>query len=307
MKRKYSVGCFLLPIVLLVSSPALMSAVDEIDLKVPPEDENVQKVMATLDETLKENRDLRGEVEKNIQEVENVKAQNTLLANQIRELQAQIEALKKESGAKDAELRKREEDLKNQLDLLEKERQASDRVKVEAGEQVKAFEEENARLQTFLDESVLKGEKKNLRKVVKEASKTNKRAVKALSKSESARMDMKNELAEQYYTIGNMYFDKQQYRKAASNYRKALKMNPNDSWAHHNVAVIYDYYFHKSKKAIYHYKKYLRLKPLEEEAWDVRERVLELDTLRYMVPARPVKEDFNKYHRDLKIKTESGL
>lgn len=71
----------------------------------------------------------------------------------------------------------------------------------------------------------------------------------------------KDEAFKLHYNLGLAYDKNRQFEEAAAEYEKALKINPYDADANYNIGVIYDEQLHEPKKAIFHYREYLRLAP----------------------------------------------
>ena len=80
---------------------------------------------------------------------------------------------------------------------------------------------------------------------------------------------LRAEKAKVYYNLGLSYDESGMYKKALAEYRKALKITPNDPDIHYNLGVLYDDHIKNKKKAIYHYKMYLKLAPHAKDASQV--------------------------------------
>lgn len=265
-------------------------------------DKDSEKIVQTLNETLKENRALRDKAILAEQALDETKTQNNLLANQIRQLQAQMADLERTGKSEQNELARQTSEIKQQIENLEKQKNDFESMRLETEKKNQEIINENKRLQELLSTSILESEKKEYTALLKRTESSAKRAVRAFSGAKKESESLKRKLSNEYYTLGNLFFEKQDYKKAISQFKKALRLNSEDAWSHHNLGVIYDYYLNDNKRALYHYRKYLQIKPLEEGAREIRERILHLGLGKHIVPDYPIRLDFNKYQKDLKTK-----
>jgi tetratricopeptide (TPR) repeat protein len=85
----------------------------------------------------------------------------------------------------------------------------------------------------------------------------------------------KERLAEEgdryHYNLGVIYTQGKEYEQAVKEYRKALEVNPRNAKAHYNLAIIYDDYFKDRANARIHYRNFLELDPVSDDADAVRE------------------------------------
>jgi len=64
-----------------------------------------------------------------------------------------------------------------------------------------------------------------------------------------------------HYNMGAVYAKEGRFREAEAEYLKALRIDPNDSAVHYNLAILYDDELNEKEKAAMHYRKYLKLNP----------------------------------------------
>ncbi len=69
------------------------------------------------------------------------------------------------------------------------------------------------------------------------------------------------ELFKKHYNQGLEYDNIQDYDRALEEYGKALELISKDPDLHYNMAIIYDDYTDDKQKAVFHYQRYLELKP----------------------------------------------
>lgn len=80
-----------------------------------------------------------------------------------------------------------------------------------------------------------------------------------------------------HYNVGNFYFRNKEYQSAIDEYKKALTYQPHDSDVHYNLAIVADEFLGDRPTALNHYKKFLALEPMSENANAVEERILDLE------------------------------
>jgi tetratricopeptide (TPR) repeat protein len=81
-----------------------------------------------------------------------------------------------------------------------------------------------------------------------------------------AQEELKRQTAKFYYNLGLVYDQSNRHRDAEKEYKKALKLLPDDPDIHYNLAVLYDENLRDNRMAIYHYKSYLRICPTAKDA-----------------------------------------
>ena len=79
-----------------------------------------------------------------------------------------------------------------------------------------------------------------------------------------------------YQGVGLAYVQLRQYDKAFEAFEEALFINPNFAEAHYGMGIVYPLAKRDSKKAIEHYKMYLRLRPNAPDAAQVRDWIEQL-------------------------------
>jgi len=88
---------------------------------------------------------------------------------------------------------------------------------------------------------------------------------------------LQKERALYHYNLGVSYAHAKFYDEAIGAYEKSLFFNPNNPEAHYNLGLLYADYKSDSEKAIFHYKKYLELKPEAEDKEEVEARIKRLE------------------------------
>jgi tetratricopeptide (TPR) repeat protein len=72
-----------------------------------------------------------------------------------------------------------------------------------------------------------------------------------------------------YYNLALQYDSEGRYEESLVEYHKALELMPNDADLHYNLGILYDDHIKDSKKAVFHYQRYLYLNPSAEDAKEV--------------------------------------
>ncbi|HRK62115.1 MAG TPA: tetratricopeptide repeat protein [Candidatus Omnitrophota bacterium] len=252
----------------------------------------------TLNETLEENRKIRVSLKEMQQAYEKRTIENEELKAELKKL----EGLALE----------RNRELLNQTKALEMKLKETEASAVTAAQDHKQFNEEkekilaeinqaqaeNEKLRTLLANSILEEEKEALMRAAQQNGVAAQKAHDQLTRLNQENQAYKNNVSEAYYEMGNVLFQIRKYPEAAANYRKVIEHDPAHAWAYYNLAVLEDYYLNNAKSAYEHYQLYLNYKPVEEEAGEVRRRILDLNLIQKMTPTSPLKSDFDSYHKE---------
>jgi len=257
------------------------------------QEEKLQEILGVLNETLEENRGLRENIDTVKSALERMTIENNVLRTRVRNLEKTIDA-------KDALSEKDQEAAESQqkaYEELENEKEKLLEVVMKREDELKKESEENEKITALLSRAILEDERDEYQNLIQTAQKQANDAVIRLAGTKRENEQIKIELIHMHYRLGNVMFESKNYDGAIKQYKKTLEWDSSHSWAHHNLAIIYDFYLDDHPLAIYHYERYLVLKPIDEEAQAIRERVLELELLKKVVPSQPLKLDFSKYHR----------
>jgi tetratricopeptide (TPR) repeat protein len=255
---------------------------------------DVETVLSTLNETLIENRALRAKAKELQSVVDNAAVERNVLESQIRRAGREEKRGGERHKNEVANLQRKIDDLKEKLKLLastDEERLAEQQS---VAEQTAMVQGENEKLRELLDGAIFKDEREKYKKLIKQASKDGKQAVKMIRSEARENERFRKELAHAHYDLGNVMYQSRDYERAITHYNRTLALDPTESWAHHNLGVIYDYYLQNDRAATYHYREYLKLKPIEEEAGHVRERLLDRELGQFKIPTQPLKYEHHK-------------
>ena len=69
----------------------------------------------------------------------------------------------------------------------------------------------------------------------------------------------KKEKADMYMELGAAYTKAKDFKSAIDAYKKSLEFNPENAEAHYNLGLLYQRYQENTKKALYHFNKFLKL------------------------------------------------
>jgi tetratricopeptide (TPR) repeat protein len=255
--------------------------------------QNIEEILGALNDALLENRKLRENMGIIQEAVARMTVDSSVLQSRIRTLEKEAEQ-SKNAVAQSATSHEEQGAAISQLSS-EKENLYAELLKREA--EIKELEKGNEQLQEVLDHTILEEERQEYDRLMQETSAKVGDMVEKLSGVKRENEKIKEELTDLYYLMGNAMFENKNYEGAIKEYKKTLEWNPSHSYAHHNLAVIYDYYLDNHPRAAFHYEKYLALKPLDEAAHHIRERVIEIGLIRNAVPAYPLRLDYNEHHQ----------
>lgn len=89
--------------------------------------------------------------------------------------------------------------------------------------------------------------------------------------------ELKNKEATLHYNLAVNFTKSKNFDNAIIEYENALKIDPEHAASHYNLGILYEDYKKDLAQAVYHYRKYLSLKPGAEEGKEVRRWILELE------------------------------
>ncbi len=263
-----------------------------------PKTENIETVLSTLKETLEENLKIRKNTKALQEAFEKAVFENDNLKNQIRQLETQTSEERQKLNNKIAALGNQLREASGNDEHLQSEKKRALGVKENLERQRDELNKENERLKKILSDSILKKEKEELITLLKNNHESTEEAFKKFSDVNRENQQLKEELAQNNFAMGNIYFGQRNYEAALELYQKTLEWNPAFAWAHHNMGIIYDYYLDDRGAAVSHYEKYLNYKAPEEQGQEIRRRILDLNLLDKVSPDMPLKPDFEKLYKE---------
>lgn len=89
-----------------------------------------------------------------------------------------------------------------------------------------------------------------------------------------SKQEMIRRKLDMHYNLALAYDKRGMYREEEKEYLKCLKINPRDANVHYNLGILYDDKLNKNRKAVAHYKKFLQLRPVGEDAERVKRWIL---------------------------------
>lgn len=256
------------------------------------QEQDVEVLLKTMNEVLEENRKIRAQMASNEDSLQKMARENDLLRSQVRRMKKEYE----DAGGKDKDraeaLEKNVKEMEGKLASLVEENQKLADTKTFHEQRIPELENETDRLKKMLDSAILEEERVDYLNLIENAQEMADRSFEELKTTKKKMEVLNRDFGDAYYKLGNMLFDMKDFENAVISYRKALEAYPADPWVHHNLGIIYDYYIHDDKQALYHYRQYLQHQPLEQEALKIRERVLDIELKKNMMPEQPLKKDF---------------
>lgn len=254
---------------------------------------DVERLLGTVNETLSENRDLRKNMGAVQESFERLTIENNVLKSRLRNLERRTE----EKDSEKAEILKDFNQRQKQIDALRDQNDAKVLQLVESARKLNDSKAEIRKLQDKLGEAILESERDEYKLRIQNLKEDSEKAVSELAKAKYQESQFQEELGQSCYQMGNMLFEQRQFDKAVEYYQRALQYNPRLSYAHHNLGVIYDYYLNNNPEALKHYKAFLKMDPDDTSADKMKERMLELELAKNVVPQNPLRLDYTEQHR----------
>lgn len=262
-------------------------------------DSKIDTILTTLNQTLAENKNLQSEIETLKTQLGSATVENNVLRSQLRTIQSQIDGEKNKNAAQIESVLKEMSELKKANAALMENQKRLERYRKRSAGKIKKTGAENERLKQLLNSSILESERDDYLHLIRRTDASAKNAASEMQKAKAETEKLRMEAAALHYNLGNLLFKGNEHKKAVAQFKQAIELNPNDAWAHYNLATIYDYYMNDEKESLVHYRKYLKLEPIQEEADKIRERVLEIELKKEVTPPYPLKKDFEDYHKRL--------
>lgn len=262
-----------------------------------PDEKNTEKLLYTLNETLQENRRIRQSLRDLQEAFEKTTLEKSDIAEQMKKVERMAIQRNKETGHRIDELSVQLESSKQEMEKIQADNKASVEQKLEAEKKLEAIGIENAKMRELLKNSVLTPERDQIVERIKENETAVQNAVAQISSLDGENIALKEQLIQSYFELGNIFYDLGRFQDAEAQYLHVLEWDPYHAWAHHNLAVIYDFHLHKLPNATAHYQQYLNLKLPSEEAEETRMRLWDLQQLSKVTPSQPLKQDFDRYQR----------
>jgi len=219
--------------------------------------------------------------------------ENNVLKSRLRNLERRADEKDKEK----AEILKDFNQRQRQIDKLRDENESKLERLVEQGKKLNDLKAEIGRLEDKLGEAILESERDEFKHKIETLKESTNQAIQELAKAKYLQAQYQDELGQSYYRMGNILFEQKNYNKAAENYEKALDYNPQLSYAHHNLGVIQDYYLNNNPEALKHYKIFLQMDPQDSSVDRIRERMVELELQKNLIPQNPLKLDYTEFHK----------
>lgn len=187
-------------------------------------------------------------------------------SGEIKELRARIDALEEDSTAARAMNKTREEEIAGLRDSLAAEKTEKEKI-------TEALALRDVKIKDLLAE---KSELKSLLKKAERAidryagSRYREKALVRKDRLAREKREMDKERLIIHYNLAGVYYENGSYEQAEKEYLQCLKIDPDDPETHYNLAILYDDKLHENKKAIRHYKEFLKLRPMGDDAVQAR-------------------------------------
>ncbi|MBU0604761.1 MAG: tetratricopeptide repeat protein [Candidatus Omnitrophica bacterium] len=116
-----------------------------------------------------------------------------------------------------------------------------------------------------------------LKRAEQNAKAARRKAQQAVSVPEVLRAKLNKERIDMHFNLAILYDKNGLYRDAEREYLKCLRIDPKDAGVHYNIAILYDDKINNNSKAMYHYRKFLALRPMGDTAERVRDWITKLE------------------------------
>ncbi len=260
----------------------------------PPTGADSEKLLYTLNETLSENRKIRESMRDLQSAFEKIAIEKSDLLDQVKKVEKLASQRNKDAGRQVDELTAQLEQSKRDMAKLEGDNTASVAQKMELEKKLEALSAEQAKSREVLKKAILTPERDQIVARMNQNDAAVETAVTQIAAMNGQNIALKEQVIQSYFDLGNMYYDLGRYEEAVAQYLHVLEWNPYHAWAHHNLAVIYDYHFHRIRDALVEYKAYMNVRLASEEANEVRIRIWDLEGLTQLQPATPLEKDFKE-------------
>ncbi len=207
------------------------------------------------------------------------------IRNQNQKLQ---EAIKQLMGAQDQIVQERDrfkvayekarndiqiKELKKEISNLQKEKSNLENKSRQSQKDIGNLSDKKSKLETEVEK--LSGQLKDYRINYSDALKKNKKLEQEARNipakfSEIARQNkvLIRQTAEMHYNLGVFYTKNKEYERAIAEFEKVVEITPDDAYAHFNLGYIYAEYLVNRKKAIEHFRYFLRLAKSDDKDVD---------------------------------------
>lgn len=255
-------------------------------------EQDVKVLLETMNEVLEENRGIREQLEENEITLEKIARENSALKSQVKRMRRiSIENEDKEKELV-SQFEQNIQELESDVEMLSQKNTELTALKEYHEKEMPKLIEESNQIKSLLDKAVLEEERDEYLALIDSAQDMANNSFEEITINKKINSQYKDALVDALYKLGNLQYDLKDFNGAIASYEKALIVDPQNAWVHHNMGIIHDYYIHDDKRAIYHYQQYLRLKSIKEEAEGIRERILEMKLKKNMVPQTPLQQDF---------------
>ncbi len=230
------------------------------------DEQKLMQLSNSLKNAIVENKDLMKDKEQFLKEVKQLRGQHEVDANRFNALGQERQDLKhlvEEAFKKNQEQTQKIKELQVSLDQKTQEWEAK----------LKKLEDELA-LQEKLSQEIRKTEapvKLKARPFYEGGVRKMSSRIQELNREND---QLKTESSKIHYNLGNIFFKQGDYKRAAQEYRQALKWMPYDPANHYNLAFVSGEFLNDQKAALLHYQQYLFLNPNAKDASFVKEKIL---------------------------------
>jgi len=232
---------------------------------MPLKEGQIIELNKTLKSVIEENDKLHEEKEKLDEELKSLRGQRQIEINRINAMTEEMRRVRTQTeGIVDLNQRYSRQLVDLQVTIKDKEQQYQMKIK-ELEDRVAKEEPVQPENQLAYEKIDADGEKsrENIVAIVDQFNKESER--------------LRQDTARVHYNMGNIYFHKGDYSKAAAEYKKVLKLMPSDAAAHFNLAFVQGEFLGDPVAALKHYKEYIFLNPQAPDRLIVEQKILQME------------------------------
>ncbi|MDP3919190.1 MAG: tetratricopeptide repeat protein [Candidatus Omnitrophota bacterium] len=244
----------------------------------------------TMNQLLEENRRTRTQLTLLTDENKELSRENNVLRAQVRRSKQREDEMAAKGAQPSEEMQGELKALRESVQRLETENQELRKTQETLRADYVGAETENRSLRATAKGAIQESDRDEYVSRIQRAEAAAERAAHEIASTQGQNEHLRGQSAEAFYKLGNSAFDIGDYETAVRHYLEAVKWNPHNSWTHHNLGIIYDFYLHRDPEALYHYNEYLKFKPSSDDGNKIRERILEMELKKNMIPGEPLKK-----------------
>lgn len=238
----------------------------------------------------KDTKAARAKIEKLKRRLISARSKMKTASAEIEKLKAAIGEVEKEKLKTETDLKTKTEEFKVRVSVLlgqyDEKGLLNEADKKSAAKSASKGEELTAKLDRLFEaikseNDRLIAENKEIKARLERAEKTadaaKRRAENASKTPEELKAKINKERLDMHFNLAVVYEKNGLWHDAEREYLKCLRIDPKDPGVHYNLGILYDDKLNRNNKAMYHYYKFLSLRPMGDTAERVRDWITKLE------------------------------